>query len=139
MSIENNLASIAQSLATIADHLTKSQVAHVTPAPVPVATPAHAPVAPVVQPDPVQSFAPAPAPTPTPAPTPAPAPVPQVSGVPFSDAKGLIGYVMETYKALGPAKGAQIQTVLSGLGYQNINEVKPESYAALYAGIEALK
>jgi hypothetical protein len=46
---------------------------------------------------------------------------------------------METYKALGPAKGAQIQAVLSGLGYQNINEVKPESYAALFAGIEALK
>ena len=48
-------------------------------------------------------------------------------------------YVMSTYKALGPAKGAQIQQVLTGLGVGTINEVKPEQYAALFAGVEALK
>lgn len=61
------------------------------------------------------------------------------SGAPFADGKGLIDYVMGAYKALGPQKGAQIQGVLTGLGYQNINDVKPEHYAALHTGIEALK
>lgn len=50
-----------------------------------------------------------------------------------------MAYVMASYQTLGPAKGAQIQTVLSGLGVQNINDVKPEQYAALYDGIEQLK
>ena len=67
--------------------------------------------------------------------TPAPAP----TGVPFNDAKGLMAYVMVSYQTLGPQKCAQIQTVLSGLGVQNINDVKPEQYAALYNGIEQLK
>lgn len=61
------------------------------------------------------------------------------TGAPFSDPKGLIDYVMGAYKALGPQKGAQIQGVLTGLGYQNINDVKPEHYAALHTGVEALK
>ena len=69
--------------------------------------------------------------------TPAPAPAP--TGAPFSDPKGLIDYVMGAYKALGPQKGAMIQGVLTGLGYQNINDVKPEHYAALHTGVEALK
>jgi hypothetical protein len=46
---------------------------------------------------------------------------------------------MASYKALGAAKGSQIQTVLTGLGYQNINDVKPEHYGQLFAGVEALK
>jgi hypothetical protein len=70
---------------------------------------------------------------------PAPAPAPAPAGAPFSDPKGLIDYVMSSYKALGPQKGAQIQTVLTGLGYGNINDVKPEHYGALFAGVEALK
>ena len=86
---------------------------------------APAPVAPVVaMPAPPSFVAPAPA---------APA------GAPFSDPKGLIDYVMTSYKALGPQKGAQIQTVLTGMGYGNINDVKPEHYGALFAGVEALK
>jgi len=64
---------------------------------------------------------------------------PAPAGVPFNDAKGLMAYVMASYQTLGPQKGAQIQTVLSGLGVQNINDVKPEQYAALYNGIEQLK
>lgn len=86
---------------------------------------APAPVAPVVaMPAPPSFVAPAPA---------APA------GAPFSDPKGLIDYVMTSYKTLGPQKGAQIQTVLTGMGYGNINDVKPEHYGALFAGVEALK
>ena len=64
---------------------------------------------------------------------------PVATGAPFSDPKGLIDYVMGAYKALGPQKGAMIQGVLTGLGYQNINDVKPEHYAALHTGVESLK
>lgn len=99
------------------------------PAPVVQAVPV-APVAPVVQAAPVM-----PAPPTFVAPVAAPAP----AGAPFSDPKGLIDYVMSSYKSMGAEKGAKIQGVLVGLGYQNINDVKPEHYAALYAGIEALK
>ena len=73
------------------------------------------------------------------APVAAPAPVAVAAGAPFTDGKGLIDYVMGAYKALGAAKGANIQGVLVGMGYQNINDVKPEHYAALFAGVEALK
>ena len=110
-----------------------------------------APAAPVViaapAPSAPQTFtAPAPAPVP-PAPVmPAPpsfgAPAPVAAapaGAPFSDPKGLIDYVMTSYKTLGPQKGAQIQTVLTSMGYGNINDVKPEHYGALFAGVEALK
>ena len=104
------------------------------------------------QPEPVeveQQPAPAPAPAPVaaapamPAPpafvAPAPAAAPVASGAPFTDGKGLIDYVMGAYKAMGPQKGAMIQGVLTGLGYQNINDVKPEHYGALFAGVEQLK
>jgi hypothetical protein len=64
---------------------------------------------------------------------------PAPTGAPFSDGKGLIDYVMGAYKALGPQKGALIQGVLTSMGYQNINDVKPEHYGALFAGVEALK
>lgn len=81
----------------------------------------------------------APAPT-MPAPPVFTAPVaPAACAVPFSDPKGLMDYVMATYKSLGPTKGAEIQKVLAGLGVGTINEIKPEQYPALYAGIEALK
>lgn len=58
---------------------------------------------------------------------------------PFADQAGLIAYVMGAYKEMGAQKGAQIQNVLTGIGVQNINDVKPEQYGALYQGIEALK
>ncbi len=69
--------------------------------------------------------------------TPAPAPV-VASTAPFTDGQGLTAYVMKKYQELGPEKGATIQAVLNDMGYQNINEVKPEHYSALHAGIEAL-
>jgi len=108
------------------------------------AKPAAAPAAPVAAPVP----APAPvAPTPVapamPAPpvfeVPAPAPAATLPKAPFTDQKSLIDYVMSSYKTLGVAKGAQIQQVLVSLGHQNINDVKPENYDALFAGVEALK
>lgn len=97
----------------------------------------------VVVPAPVAAPAPAPVAAPVaamPAPPTFTAPPPAApTGAPFSDAKGLMDYVMSAYKALGPQKGAQIQQVLTGLGVSTINEVKPEQYAALFAGVEALK
>jgi len=60
-------------------------------------------------------------------------------GAPFADGPGLIAYVMGAYKEMGPTKGAQIQGVLTTLGYQNINDVKPEHYGSLFQGVEALK
>ena len=90
--------------------------------------------APVVEAAPVEAAPVMPA-----APTFEPAPVAAAPAVPFSDGKGLITYVMDVYKLLGAEKGAQIQSVLVNLGYQNINDVKPEHYNALFAGIEALK
>ena len=69
----------------------------------------------------------------------APAPVAPVVNVPFTDGKGLIDYVMKSYSEMGTEKGAGIGNVLNQLGYKNINDVKPEHYAALFAGIEGLK
>jgi len=76
---------------------------------------------------------------PTFAAAPAPAAAAPVQGAPFTDGPGLIQYVMGAYKDMGPTKGAQIQGVLTGLGYQNINDVKPEHYGSLFQGVEALK
>jgi len=70
---------------------------------------------------------------------PAPAAAPVGPTAPFTDGAGLINYVMAVYKEIGPAKGAQIQGVLTSLGYQNINDVNPGHYGALFAGVEALK
>lgn len=128
MSIENNLASIAKSLESIAKSLEHSENYPASSTPVtPVAVQqVQAPVAlspaVVIEEIPLPMFV---------APVAAPAP--------FNDAKGLITYVMDSYKTLGPVNGARIQEVLTACGYANINEVKPEAYGALYAGIEALK
>lgn len=113
----------------VAEVVTVSAPAPVAPTPAPVVQAAPAPVAPA---------APAmPAPPAFIAPIPVAAPA--ATGAPFNDPKGLIDYVMTSYKALGAAKGANIQGVLVNLGYQNINDVKPEHYGQLFAGIEALK
>jgi hypothetical protein len=61
------------------------------------------------------------------------------SDAPFADHAALMTFVMDNYKALGPIKGAKIQDVLTSVGVKNINEVKPEMYAAIKAGVEALK
>ena len=112
-------------------------VAPVIPKPTPVAAPVI--VAPVIAPvvAPVSVAAPV---MPAPPSFAAPVVTPVVSNTaPFSDPKGLIDFVMTSYKALGAVKGAGIQGVLTGLGYQNINDVNPAHYGALFTGIEALK
>ena len=113
MSIENSLSSIAQSLAKIAEHLTADKQGPVTMAAQGGLLPVAAPVI---------------------------APAETVRGdAPFADHAALMTFVMDNYKALGPIKGAKIQDVLTSVGVKNINEVKPEHYAAIKAGVEALK
>ena len=136
MSLEAKIDALTAAVVALTAKLESSNVAAPAPQVITSAAPAAsvtltvpAPVAaPVVAMPAPPSFAPV---------APAPAPVP--TGAPFSDPKGLIDYVMSSYKALGPQKGAQIQNVLASLGYQNINDIKPEHYGALFAGVEALK
>lgn len=139
MSIENNLASIAKSLEAIALALTERKqsqlplevvrapalVSAPTPTPQPVAVPVPLTVPVPQQPMEVPQFA-------------QPSPLPQGIPLPFSDAKTLLGYVMNKYKNLGPVKGALIQGVLAELGVKNVNEVKPEQYENFYLKVEAI-
>ena len=131
MSIEAKIEALTAAVTALTAVLAGRAAPTVAAAPAPVAV-APAPVAaPVPVAPPVVAM---PAPPTFTAPPPA-AP----TAAPFSDAKGLMDYVMSAYKALGPQKGASIQQVLTGLGVSTINEVKPEQYAALFAGVEALK
>jgi hypothetical protein len=131
MSLENKIEALTAAVIALTAKLESGTV--------PVAAPeVQAPVVEVV-PAPVVAAAPV-MPAPPVFVTPiAVAPATPVAAAPFSDSKGLIDYVMGAYKTLGPQKGGQIQTVLTGMGYQNINDVKPEHYAQLVAGVEALK
>ncbi len=137
MSLETEIKNLAAAVIALTAKIEGINVAPATPV-------AQAPApAPVVQAAPVPVAAPAPAPAPVMPAAPsfvAPAPVAApATGAPFNDPKGLLEYVMGAYKALGAEKGQQIQGVLTQLGYQNINDVKPEHYAQLHAGVEALK
>ena len=141
MSLETEIKNLTAAVVALTAKLESSNVAPAAPvaqAPAPVASPA-----PVAAPAPVLENIPAPAgtmPVMPAAPTfVAPAPIASIPGAPFNDPKGLLEYVMGAYKALGAEKGQQIQGVLTQLGYQNINDVKPEHYAQLHAGVEALK
>ncbi len=135
MSLEAKIELLTEAVTRLIDALNAQQtviVAPSAPAPQVVQVKEATPVQEVVQ------VAAAPA---MPAPPVFVAPVVEVAptGAPFTDGKGLIDYVMSAYKAMGAQKGAGIQNVLVSLGYQNINDVKPEHYGALFQGIEALK
>ena len=135
MSIEQNIAALTAAVIELTNAIRASGTTTVPQAAVAVTT-AAPPVA--------AHFAPQAAPAMPAPPTFAPpafaAPAaPVAPSAPFTDGAGLIAYVMGAYKEMGPAKGANIQGVLTSLGYQNINDVKPEHYAALYQGVEALK
>jgi len=148
MSIEAKIEALTAAIVTLTAKLESSNVAPAAPvAPAPAPVVQAAPVTVTVV-DPVPA-APAPVVTAPGAVTlamPAPpsfievvAPAPAPSGAPFTDAKGLMDYVLGAYTAMGQEKGSLIQGVLTTLGYQNINEIKPEHYGALFAGVEALK
>ena len=146
MSLESKIDRLTDTLIavnnTLAALMTQQQATQVVPqAAAPVAP--VAPAAPVQQAPEVPSFA-APAAPPAampPLPSFAPPAAPAAPAVPFNDGPSLVNFVMTKYKELeakAPGTGAGIQNVLTGLGYQNINEVKPEHYPAFYAGVQAL-
>jgi hypothetical protein len=138
MSLELKIEALTAAVTALTAQLQAGNVAApapVAPTPAPVVQAAPITVSVVDTPAPVAAAPAMPAPPTFVAPVAAPV----ATGAPFSDPKGLIDYVMGAYKALGPQKGALIQGVLTGLGYQNINDVKPEHYAALHTGVEALK
>lgn len=123
MTIENILERIAVALEALT---VGGMAAHATSEPATPASPAPAsPAAPNI-PE-------------TPLPVTASAPAATGAAAPFSDGPGLTRYIMAAYQEMGQEKGAQIQTVLNNLGYQNINDVKSEHYDQLYAGVEAMK
>lgn len=166
MSIENSLTSIAKSLEIIATYLSTTKNVQTTTietthaatpvpaAPVPAVTvsaPSSAPdlVVPVAAPVvavPVVT-APVAAMPAVPVFTPA-APIPPVTVAsaapttatvsPFKDKQAMMDFVIASYKALGAEKGAKIQDVLTGMGYQNINDVPEGQWGQLKAGIEGL-
>jgi hypothetical protein len=140
MSLESKIEALTAAVIALTAKLESNNVAPVVPVVITSAAPA-APQTVTVQPAPAPVAPPAPVVAmPAPPMFMAPAPVAAAPvGAPFSDPKGLITYVMSAYTALGPQKGAMIQGVLTGLGYQNINDVKPEHYGQLFAGVEALK
>jgi hypothetical protein len=118
MSLEAKIEALTMAVIALTAKMQESDVeVPVAPAPAPAAPPPNVP----------------------PTVPPVTAPFPESSGAPFADAKGLMQYVMEAYKTLGRDKGAQIQTVLNNMGCQNVNDIKVEQYAQLYAGVEALK
>lgn len=132
MSIEQKIGELTAAVNALTAALTQragTPTVPQAPAPAPVAAPAPAPAAAQMPAPP--SFA-APQQPQFAAPAAAPA-------APFADSAGLIAYVMAAYKEMGPQKGAQIQNVLTNIGVQNINDVKPEQYGAVYQGVEALK
>ena len=94
-------------------------------------------LAPVIEPAPVVQAAPVMPAAPTFEPVVEAAPA--ANAAPFTDGKGLIDYVMTIYKELGPEKGAKIQGVLTEMGLQNVNELRPTEYDAFYVKVEALK
>ena len=132
MTIESKIDSLTAAIvaltAALGSRMPTVAAAPATVMPTAASVAAPAPVAPPV------AVATMPAPPTFVAPPPPAAPV-----APFTDAKGLMDYVMSSYKNLGPQKGAQIQGVLGTLGVSTINEVRAEQYGALFAGVESLK
>ena len=134
MSIEKTISDLTAAVTALTAALNQRAGATTVPQPVAVNPQAAMAAAAAMAPQIVQQM---PA-LPTFAAAPAPA-APVAQAAPFADGPGLIAYVMGAYKEMGPTKGALIQGVLTQMGYQNINDVKPEHYGHLFQGVEALK
>ncbi len=135
MSLEQNIAALTAAVIELTNAI-KAGGATTVPQGAVTVTTAAPPIAANFAPAPAMPAPPTFAPPAFAAPVPA---APVAPSAPFTDGQGLIAYVMGAYKEMGPQKGANIQGVLTSLGYQNINDVKPEHYGNLYQGVEALK
>jgi hypothetical protein len=142
MSIEQNLAALTAAVTELTAALRASAptagAVNVPQTTAPVASGSRMTATEVIQSQPQQFAAPA-AQMPAPPTFAMPVSVPTSPAAPFADGQGLIAYVMEAYKSMGPTKGAGIQGVLTSIGVANINDVKPEQYGAVFNGVEALK
>lgn len=136
------LQSLVDSLPRETKIAVEAKIEQSTPAPVVAQAPT-----PVAVPVPVAAPVAAPAPAAMPAapvfdiPVAAPAaavPVAPVE-VPFNDSQTMTQYVLNVYREIGPQRASGIQAVLNQIGVVNINDVKPEQYAQLYTGIEAVR
>ena len=68
-----------------------------------------------------------------------PVPAQQAAVAPFTTQQDLFTYTTQAYQAMGAEKGQRIMQILSGLGIQNLNDLKPEQYGTFYQHVEALK
>lgn len=136
MSLEAKIEALTAAVINLTAAMQNNQAAPQMAATVPAAPPAPAqvtyvppaPAAPVEMPPPPSFMTPA-----------APAAPVAPAGAPFADPKGLIEYAMAAYNTLGAAKAAGLQKIITDLGHANINDVRPDQYAAFYAQVEALK
>ena len=150
MSIETEISALTAAVTALTAAITARSVV-AQPVEVPAPAPAPAPVAVVAAPVPAPVITAAPIPVPKvigetltgtvsmpPLPTFSSVTVSSTGVAPFSDQKGMIGYVTDTYRALG-ARGGEIQNVIVSMGVSNINEVPASRYGELYQKVEALK
>jgi hypothetical protein len=135
MSLEQRIEQLTLAVTQLTELLVNSTSAISAVVNTPVAQ--NAPVQPVAAPVVQQSV-----PSALPFSHPAVAPVQQPAapaGAPFNDNTGLVQYVMAAYSALGPERGGHIQTILSQLGCQTINDLNPAYYSTFYTAVEQLK
>ena len=132
--LETKIEALTQAIVTLTELISKIEAGKTVEPVKPVKAEKPAPVveapAPVVEAAPVMPAAPTFEPV---------VEAPAGAKAPFTDGKGLIDYVMTAYKEMGAEKGAKIQGVLTEMGLQNVNELRPTEYDAFYAKVEALK
>ena len=138
MSIEKNIARMADSLDRLEKHLIGTEPA--SPEPEIPTTAVLVPTIPAARVDtnPLPTVA-ATLPNVVSLPPSAPQGFIVPTGIPFTTIAGLIEYATAAYTQIGMEKGAKIQGILHDIGYADIKTVAPEHFGAFYAKIEELK
>lgn len=142
MSFDNTIAALISAINanTEATNALRAQMAQPHPGTLGQAAPVQQPIQqqPMIQQAPVQQQMPA-APTFGMLVQQQPVPAQQAAVAPFTTQQDLFTYTTAAYQAMGAEKGQRIMQILSGLGIQNLNDLKPEQYGAFYQHVEALK
>lgn len=142
MSFDNTIAALINALNanTEATNALRAQMAQPHPGTLGQAAPVQQPIQqqPMIQQAPVQQQMPA-APTFGMPVQQQPVPAQQAAVAPFTTQQDLFTYTTAAYQAMGAEKGQRIMQILSGLGIQNLNDLKPEQYGTFYQHVEALK
>jgi len=142
MSFDNTIAALISAINanTEATNALRAQMAQPHPGTLGQAAPVQQPIQqqPMIQQAPVQQQMPA-APTFGMPVQQQPVPAQQAAVAPFTTQQDLFTYTTAAYQAMGAEKGQRIMQILSGLGIQNLNDLKPEQYGTFYQHVEALK